>query len=117
MTYFICYKIHLLTCLRVCLLTENFPNGDQHEERPMFDDTPSPGIKANAYNPFSTMIDLGLSDKPFEGDSPASCGGNNPFSSPGVQAFGGFGEVVNPCLLYTSPSPRDATLSRMPTSA
>ena len=24
---------------------------------------------------------------------------------------------VNPCLLYTSPSPRDATLSRMPSSA
>ena len=25
--------------------------------------------------------------------------------------------VDNPCLLYTSPSPRDATLSRMPSSA
>ena len=25
--------------------------------------------------------------------------------------------VVNRCLLYTSPSPRDATLSRMPSSA
>ena len=25
-------------------------------------------------------------------------------------------EEVDPCLLYTSPSPRDATLSRMPTS-
>ena len=30
----------------------------------------------------------------------------------------GDGEVrVEPCLLYTSPSPRDATLSRMPSSA
>ena len=26
-------------------------------------------------------------------------------------------ELVNDCLLYTSPSPRDATLSRMPSSA
>ena len=26
-------------------------------------------------------------------------------------------EVIDPCLLYTSPSPRDATLSRMPSSA
>ena len=26
-------------------------------------------------------------------------------------------EQVKPCLLYTSPSPRDATLSRMPSSA
>ena len=25
--------------------------------------------------------------------------------------------LVEPCLLYTSPSPRDATLSRMPSSA
>ena len=25
--------------------------------------------------------------------------------------------IVGPCLLYTSPSPRDATLSRMPSSA
>ena len=27
------------------------------------------------------------------------------------------GETANVCLLYTSPSPRDATLSRMPSSA
>ena len=27
------------------------------------------------------------------------------------------GEDVHSCLLYTSPSPRDATLSRMPSSA
>ena len=27
------------------------------------------------------------------------------------------GETVEGCLLYTSPSPRDATLSRMPSSA
>ena len=26
-------------------------------------------------------------------------------------------ELTNVCLLYTSPSPRDATLSRMPSSA
>ena len=26
-------------------------------------------------------------------------------------------DLVNSCLLYTSPSPRDATLSRMPSSA
>ena len=28
-----------------------------------------------------------------------------------------FGVLFSPCLLYTSPSPRDATLSRMPSSA
>ena len=30
---------------------------------------------------------------------------------------GGASYAVEPCLLYTSPSPRDATLSRMPSSA
>ena len=29
----------------------------------------------------------------------------------------GKGDIVDACLLYTSPSPRDATLSRMPSSA
>ena len=29
----------------------------------------------------------------------------------------GLGVSVSGCLLYTSPSPRDATLSRMPSSA
>ena len=29
----------------------------------------------------------------------------------------GLGNAVNPCLLYTSPSPRDRTRSRMPSSA
>ena len=47
-----------------------------------------------------------------------------PEGPPGV-AFQGLAERVRPhlpadvytCLLYTSPSPRDATLSRMPSSA
>ena len=34
-----------------------------------------------------------------------------------VSAFGGILISNSPCLLYTSPSPRDATLSRMPSSA
>ena len=37
-------------------------------------------------------------------------------STPGAMATGS-GNIYNPCLLYTSPSPRDATLSRMPSSA
>ena len=37
----------------------------------------------------------------------------------GFNAKAGFGYEIydNACLLYTSPSPRDATLSRMPSSA
>ena len=38
--------------------------------------------------------------------------------SSSYQAGGGIGiQLYNSCLLYTSPSPRDATLSRMPSSA
>ena len=36
---------------------------------------------------------------------------------PGISIPQKFFECSNPCLLYTSPSPRDATLSRMPSSA
>ena len=36
---------------------------------------------------------------------------------PVIKANAGRVEIDNPCLLYTSPSPRDATLSRMPSSA
>ena len=36
----------------------------------------------------------------------------------GAAIFGSTGQAqLIPCLLYTSPSPRDATLSRMPSSA
>ena len=41
-----------------------------------------------------------------------------------ISDFSGFSAILSvtpyynrPCLLYTSPSPRDATLSRMPSSA
>ena len=43
----------------------------------------------------------------------------SPGSAPGVSVIS-LSEVAakyNVCLLYTSPSPRDATLSRMPSSA
>ena len=42
----------------------------------------------------------------------------NPNFADLAKSYGGYGEVVHKtCLLYTSPSPRDATLSRMPSSA
>ena len=37
-------------------------------------------------------------------------------SKPGVELYAK-AEWFNPCLLYTSPSPRDRTRSRMPSSA
>ena len=42
-----------------------------------------------------------------------------PWFAPKMQVFesGGVQDMCGDCLLYTSPSPRDATLSRMPSSA
>ena len=40
--------------------------------------------------------------------------GSSKFRAIGVSVIS---HPFNPCLLYTSPSPRDATLSRMPSSA
>ena len=47
----------------------------------------------------------------FRGLSPKQFDGN------GNYTFGLTEQVVFPCLLYTSPSPRDGLLSRMPSSA
>ena len=39
------------------------------------------------------------------------------FNTPDDKLIWDVGHQCYPCLLYTSPSPRDATLSRMPSSA
>ena len=36
---------------------------------------------------------------------------------PGGENYAAYMEAINYCLLYTSPSPRDRTRSRMPSSA
>ena len=49
----------------------------------------------------------------FGGDREYCCA----FINIDLTAVGNWAERNNICLLYTSPSPRDATLSRMPSSA
>ena len=56
----------------------------------------------------------GLGEHAFEDDR-AQTKGQHPFDQPQYQ--GASILVVNNCLLYTSPSPRDGLLSRMPSSA
>ena len=74
------------------------------------------GVAAWAQAPIESVI----------GTSPvyqdASCGCGAPAATScgcdsGCQAGGPLRERIGNCLLYTSPSPRDATLSRMPSSA
>ena len=44
--------------------------------------------------------------------------GGKPTMHYAIQCFGEPGvEIIHPCLLYTSPSPRDLSTSRMPSSA
>ena len=43
--------------------------------------------------------------------------GHKTYIEYGAKVLSGFMRRVDSCLLYTSPSPRDATLSRMPSSA
>ena len=62
-------------------------------------------------------VDANGQQKPFGGFGGGGFGGGNPFGG-GRSPFGrtqGGGDMN--CLLYTSPSPRDGLLSRMPSSA
>ena len=79
---------------------------------------------ASASDDFSTVDELTISF----GDSPGSFDGLNLCSANAADrtitrtymiadACGNQSECIQTCLLYTSPSPRDATLSRMPSSA
>ena len=52
----------------------------------------------------------------YEGVCISRAGGNGIAASFTVRKIS-FGEGVESCLLYTSPSPRDGLLSRMPSSA
>ena len=62
-----------------------------------------------------TVLNLGMTDKSVKGFAEAT---NNERAAYDCyrRFIDMFGDVVI-CLLYTSPSPRDATLSRMPSSA
>ena len=57
---------------------------------------------------------MGIFNEFFKKEKPVFTGLKFGFGSGGG---GGSEEFSATCLLYTSPSPRDATLSRMPSSA
>ena len=70
----------------------------------------------------STCSDAVLTDDFTQGQENASLSGecrsaDKIFVCPGEYVQFGLRHQGNVCLLYTSPSPRDATLSRMPSSA
>ena len=72
--------------------------------------SPLSSISTEYMNAISTQLKSSNADIIFTGKLVTDT--NNNFIGPAVA------QILNlPCLLYTSPSPRDATLSRMPSSA
>ena len=66
-----------------------------------------------------THVEVWIEDKDCGSSLPGSItlsAGGRTVTAPGTMATQTGGSVID-CLLYTSPSPRDATLSRMPSSA
>ena len=61
----------------------------------------------------STLLDLAISNRPDGGLAAGRITEINGLEGSGKSLIGAHAL----CLLYTSPSPRDATLSRMPSSA
>ena len=78
------------------------------------------GIKKTYANGFTAVHSLDL--EVADGEllvvvGPSGCGKTTTLRMlAGLEDITG-GEITIGCLLYTSPSPRDATLSRMPSSA
>ena len=77
-------------------------------------EVPAHGTEVEVVRAFKSSVDIHTGRKAavdfqprFDGEIGARCA---------VEFDGDFGTDVA-CLLYTSPSPRDATLSRMPSSA
>ena len=60
---------------------------------------------------------IGLDQQRYRGDLQVLCQGNRVTVVNHLPLEDYISSVVGACLLYTSPSPRDATLSRMPSSA
>ena len=86
----------------------HWPNRGSYHFRKNWDYNPTDGNKDEVENDILEIVET-LHDFKSEGK---------------IRAFGlsnetcwGVTKYVNACLLYTSPSPRDATLSRMPSSA
>ena len=73
------------------------------------------GSAGGTYYPMAGLLAQVISNPP--GARTCAKGGNCGMEGLVAIAQSAHGSVANVCLLYTSPSPRDATLSRMPSSA
>ena len=76
---------------------------------------------AAAYDPSARLsvgdVTLDNREAPTMAQITIKASKTDPFRIGVAEFVGRTGNDLCPCLLYTSPSPRDATLSRMPSSA
>ena len=96
--------------------------------KPIFDDKPVHAIGALAIAPSDSEIIYAGTGESFIRSNVSlgngmwkSMDGGDTWEQIGLEKTGRISRIVvhpdNPCLLYTSPSPRDRTRSRMPSSA
>ena len=88
----------------------------------MESDNPNGSPKVKGYNIINGELKLSSGGETFKSLNPAllsDCLGEFPLSNKEDvhEALEAARNAFPSCLLYTSPSPRDATLSRMPSSA
>ena len=115
----------------VSTLNSSTPGDEQYDK--IWESTIQPGLLSVARGDDLTIKQQAAIKDLFKTLDPLILGGLDDFTSPGRKTdmpawFRYWGRIlekekpesvstVSPCLLYTSPSPRDATLSRMPSSA
>ena len=91
-------------------LTEQYGYYIEYHPKPIKGDWNGSGMHANFSN---TVLRTCGSKAIYE----AICEAFRPVTAEHIAVYGAFNDQRLTCLLYTSPSPRDATLSRMPSSA
>ena len=74
-----------------------------------------PGVKFHSTDYFTPTRDMNANDVVFSFDRQRLQ--DNPYNQVSGGTWEYFGGMSMPCLLYTSPSPRDRQKSRMPSSA
>ena len=106
----------LSASLVACTLASCSSSSETVGDEPMFqqDSAGTASSESGSASGSSSDTAAQSGDESAKGDKPTELKERDPQD---FMAGGDLATIPNPCLLYTSPSPRDATLPRMPSSA